>query len=339
MSTVTIKDIARLAGVSHSTVSRTLNGSPNVSEETRRKILALCHQHGYQVNQLARSLSAGRSDIISCILPGLDNPLFAEMVLKLEQYARQRGGYHIMVCHGRVEDPDISQLFDFLIGHRVAGIILFSSSRQAPELIQRYMNRVPIVLQGIYDTAAAPAAVPAVTTDNLVGGRIAAEYLYGLGHRRVVYLGMRQSSVSHSLRCESFTDTARQLGMAVRRIPNETLSSTIDVGYHLAKQIFLDGLQETAIFASCDSIALGVMAAAKEFHISIPRDVSLMGFDNISYAAYPQIRLTTLDPCKKELMEGTVEYLLERLDAPERFEPGIRLIRPMLLERSTCGRA
>ena len=337
MSPVTIKDIARLAGVSHSTVSRTLNGSPGVSEKTRDRILALCRQHGYQVNLLARSLSAGRSDIISCILPGLDNPLFAEMVLNLERYVQQRG-YHIMVCHGRVEDSNISQLFDFLIGHRVAGIILFSSSRQSPELIQRYIGRVPIVLQGVFDVAATSIPVPAVTTDNLAGGRMAAEYLYKLGHRRVVYLGTRQSSVSHSLRCESFTNTARQLGMSVRVLPNETLFSTIEVGYHLAKQIFLDDFQETAIFAACDSIALGVMTAAKEFHLSIPQDFSLMGFDNISYASYPQIRLTTLDPHKKELMERAVECLLERVESSSKREPALRLIPPTLLERKTCRR-
>ena len=336
MSTVTIKDIARLAGVSHSTVSRTLKGSPGVGEETRSRILALCQQHGYQVNLLARSLSAGRSDIISCILPGLDNPLFAEMVLNLERYVQQFG-YHIMVCHGRVEDSNIRQLFDFLIGHRVAGIILFSSSREAPMLIQRYISRVPIVLQGIFDIVNTSIPVPAVTTDNLAGGRMAAEYLYGLGHRKVVYLGVRQSSVSHALRCDSFTNTARQLGMALRVFPNETLFSTIDVGYHLAKQLFLGDFQETAVFAACDSIALGVMAAAKEFHLSIPQDFSLMGFDNISYASYPQVRLTTMDPSKKVLMEQTVKCLLDRVDSPC-LEPSLRLIPPTLLERKTCRR-
>lgn len=336
MSTVTIKDIARLAGVSHSTVSRTLNGAPGVNRETREKILALCRQQGYHANFLARSLSAGRSDIISCILPGLDDPLFSEMVLDLERYMQPRG-YHIMACHGRVEDPDISQLFDFLIGHRVAGIILFSSSRAAPELIRRYIQRVPIVLQGIFD-ASASAAIPAVTVDNLAGGRMAAEYLYRLGHRKAVYLGVRENSVSHSLRCKSFLDTARRLGMAVRVLPNETNASTVDVGYYLAKQLFLEDLQETAVFASCDSIALGVMSAAKEFHLSIPRDFSLMGFDNISYAAYPRIRLTTLDPRKKELMELSVEHLLNCMDAPERLKAQLRAITPVLLERDTCGR-
>lgn len=335
MRAVTMKDIAILAGVSHATVSRTLNGAPGVSQEVREKILAICRQQGYHVNVLAQSLSAGSSNIIGCILPGLDNPLFSEMEFNLERHI-QRHGYHIMVCQGRVESPNITQLFDFLISHRAAGIILFSSSRYAPQLIQQYMQKVPVVLQGSL-LMSAHKPIPAVMIDSISGGRMAAEYLYGLGHRKVVYLGVRQDNVAHSLRCSSFIDTAAQLGMAVRVLPNETCASSIGAGYHLAKQFFLEDFQETAIFSSCDSLALGVMSAAKEFHLSIPSDLSLIGFDNISYAAYPRIRLTTLDSCKKELTRLAVEYLLKRMDAPDHLEPGPHLVQPILLERSTCG--
>ncbi len=336
MRSVTIKDIARLANVSHSTVSRTLNGAPGVSQATRERILALCQQHGYQVNLLARSLSASSSDVISCILPDLNNPLFAEMVLELELYSRQRG-CRVMLCHGRAEDSDIHELFDFLIGHRVAGIILFSSSREALELVRRYIGRVPIVLQGILD-GGGEVRVPMVSSDHHAGGRMAAEYFYSLGHRRVVYLGVRHNNVTHALRWRGFTGAAAELGLSVRTLANDALSSTVSVGYHLAKQVFLDGLPETGIFAACDSIALGVMSAAREFHLSIPEDFSLMGYDNINYAGYPRIHLTTLDSRKKELMRLTVDSLLDRIADPDRPVPGPRLLPPRLIQRSTCRR-
>lgn len=335
MGAVTIKDVARLAGVSHATVSRALNGAPGVSEETRARILELCCQQGYRVNRLAQSLSASRTGIISCVLPSLDNPLFAETSLIAEQFARQCG-YHVMLCHGRTEDANIDQLFDYLIGHRVDGIILFSSSQKAPELIRRHASRVPIVLQGIFDAGLSEVSVPTVGTDNTVGGRLAAEYLYSLGHRRVVYLGVRRSNASHVLRHRSFMDTARRLGMEVQVFSNEGSSSTVEVGYQLAKQFFFQNFQETAIFAACDSIALGAMAAAKEFHISIPDELSLMGFDNISYSALPGIQLTTIDPHKKDLVETTVECLLNLIESPHHTEPEIHLIRPSLLKRATC---
>lgn len=337
MGTVTIKDIARLANVSHATVSRALNGSPGVSAETRARILELCHQQGYRANRLAQSLSINRTGIISCILPGLDNPLFAEASLIVEQFARQHG-YHVMLCHGRVEDPHIGQLFDYLIGHRVDGIILFSSSPQAPELIRRYISRVPIVLQGIFHMPSPAVSVPMVCADNAAGGKMAAEYLYRLGHRRVVYLGMRRQNVSHVLRCESFLETARRLGMSVQVLYNEDSSSTTEAGHRLAKQFFFQNFQETAMFAACDSIALGAMAAAKDFHISIPGDLSLMGFDNINYSALPNIQLTTIEPCKKQVLEASVECLLELIDSPGRVDTQPQLILPRLIERATCQR-
>ena len=337
MSSVTIKDIAKLAGVSYATVSRALNGAPGISAEVRARVLELCRQHGYRRNLLARSLSASRAGLIGCILPSLDNPLFAEMSLNVEQYARHCG-YHVMLCHGVAEDANISELFDFLIGHRVDGILLFSSSRQAPELVRRYIGRVPVVLQGIFDDASPEQPIPAVSVDNIAGGRLAAEYLYSLGHRRVVYLGMRRHNVAHALRCQGFTEAARYLEMSVQILPNDELSSTVDIGYRLAKQFFFENFTQTAMFAACDSIALGVMAAASEFELSIPGQLSLLGFDNISYSALPNICLSTIDPCKKQLLEATVDRLLELIDSPEQPDLRPRLIRPVLCERATCRR-
>lgn len=335
MGTVTIKDIARLANVSCATVSRALNGGAGVNQETRERVLALCSQYGYRRNLLARSLSASRAGIIGCVVSDLENPLFAEIFLILEQYA-SRLGYHVMLCHGCAEDPDIRQLFDFLIGHHVDGIILVSSSRQAPELIRQYADRVPIVLQGVFDLPEDEMPVPAVCVDNVSGGRMAAEYLYRLGHRQVVYLGLRESNVSHELRYSGFAEAAQRLGMSLSVLSNESQSSTIDMGYQLAKKFFYDNYDATAMFAACDSIAVGAMAAAKEFHISIPDKISVMGFDNIGYTTLPGISLTTLD-CQKDLLVGeVVECLLEQIETPGAFDRRHRMVPPLLLERETC---
>ena len=335
MGSVTIKDIAKLADVSCATVSRVLNDAPGVNAETREKVLALCRQQGYRRNLLARTLSASHAGIISCIVSVLKNPLFTEFFFALEQTAR-RLGYHVMLCYGRAEDPDIRQLFDFLIGHHVDGIIFVSSSRQAPELIRLYADRVPIVLQGMFDLPVQEMPVPAVCVDNITGGRIAAEYLYKLGHREVAYVGLRESNVSHSLRYRGFAEAAQRLGMSVQVSSNVGLSSTIDVGYQLSKEFFFDNYHATAMFAACDSIAMGVMAAAKEFHISIPEEISILGFDNINYSSLPNIRLTTLD-CQKDLLAKTaIGCLLERIGANEPLDSQPRMIPPLLLERTTC---
>ena len=335
MATVTIKDIARLAGVSLATVSRALNNAPGVGKETQERILALCRQYGYRANRLAQGLSVNRTGIIGCILPGLDNSLFAEMTLIIEQLAREHDD-HVMLCRGRVEDPHISRLFDYLIGHRVEAIVLFSSSRQAPALIRRYIGRVPIVLQGSLMPSDSLPPVPVVGTDNEAGGKIAAEYLFRLGHRKVAYLGAQDRNASHALRYKSFLKTAQQLGMSVQLLFNDSLYSSVEVGHRLAKQFFFQNFQETAIFASCDNIAMGVMAAAKEFHISIPEELSLIGFDNIGYASLPNVHLTTFDPDSRKILETVLECLIEAISSPDIVKPCLRLIPPTLVERSTC---
>ncbi len=334
---VTIKDIARMAGVSPATVSRALSGSLAVSAQTRERILNLCRQSGYRANSLARSLSGSRTGLIGCVLPDLDNPLFAEMALNVEQCAWQRG-YHVMLCHGRAQDPTIRDLFDFLIGHRVDGILFFSSAQQTAALVHEYQARIPIVLQGNCVDSSGISPVPCVNVHNIAGGRLAAEYLHSLGHRRAVYLGVREQNLSHALRLQGFSEAARHLGMSVRVIPNPGPASTIAVGYQLAKDFFIQNFKETAIFAACDSVALGVMASAKEFDLSIPGDLSLLGFDNISYASLPNVRLTTIDQQKKELIETTVDCLLNLIESGSPPAENPLLIKPILLERSTCAK-
>lgn len=335
VESVTIKDIARMAGVSCATVSRALNGAPTVTPELRERILALCRQHGYRRNLLARGLSSGRSGLVGCVLSDLDNPLFAGMALALERFLRLRG-YHLFLCRGRVEDGGIDQLFEFLIGHRVDGIILASSSRDASELIRRYLKYIPIVLQGGLSSAQSDLDIPSVYVDSEAGGRLAAEYLFRLGHTRVAYLGARVNNYSHLARHRGFMEAADRLGMTVRTFFNDACSSTVDTGYQLARRFFLEPFEETAAFASCDTIALGVMSAAQEFHISIPEDVSLLGFDNIMYAGFPRIRLSTLDHRARQVVETAAELLLAQIERPGASCPQPVMICPALVERSTC---
>lgn len=336
MEPVTIKDIAKMAGVSSATVSRALNGAPTVAPALRENILALCRQYGYRRNLLARSLSAGRTNLIGFILSDLDNPLFADMALALERRLR-RHGCHLLLCRGRVENGGIDEIFAFLIGHRVDGIILASSSRQAGELLRRYAGYIPIVLQGSLAGSQPDLTVPSVYVDNRAGGEMAAEYLSRLGHTRAAYLGARVNNSSHILRHQGFLEAAQRLGMSVRTFWNDTYSSTIEVGYRLARQFFLDPFAETAVFASCDTIALGVMSAAAEFHIAIPGDISLMGFDNISYSSLPNIRLTTLDHRSCQIVETAVDCLLAQIEHPGADCPPPVMIPPALVERSTCA--
>ena len=195
---ITIKDIARIAGVSTSTVSRALSNSPELSEQTRQRILEICRREGYRVNALARSLICNKTNVIGLIVPEVTNPFYAELSLGIETHARSLG-YNVILCNGQNDGKVTEELFGFLISHQVDGIILASSQQDAGTMIQNFAPRLPAVLLGT-PALVSGDEVNSVCIDNLAGGRLAAEHLLELGHRDIVYLGNRPNSLTHQLR-------------------------------------------------------------------------------------------------------------------------------------------
>ena len=319
---ITIKDIARIAGVSTSTVSRALSNSPELSEQTRQRILEICQREGYRVNALARSLICNKTNVIGLIVPEVTNPFYAEVSLGIETHARQLG-YNVMLCNSQQDTKTTEELFGFLTSHQVDGIILANSHSDAPRWIQQFAPHLPTVLLG--------------TPASLSGGRLAAEYLLSLGHRSIAYLGHRSGSLTHQLRLRGFMEVLGKEGLTPTVIENTADSSSIGAGYELSRKLFNEGCPHTAIFAATDSLALGAMQAADEFGISIPDDLSLLGFDNIIYSSLPKITLSTIDQRKSLLAEAAVDILTQIIESDERDEFTHRMIRPALIRRSSCA--
>lgn len=335
MQRVTIKDIARLAGVSVTTVSRALNHAPEISEETRVRILEFCRQQGYRTNLLARSLSSSRTHVIGVILSDISRPVHAALALHIETCAAQLG-YQVMLCNGRPGGEQIHDLFDFLLGQRVDGILFTSASNRAHTLLAQYQSSVPTVLLGAFPAVQSKVRINSVSVDNYVGGRMAAEYLHSLGHRNVVYLGMREGSTSHRLRWQGFLDGAMELEMTVETLWNPTHNSTEEAGYHLADAFFSKPFCQTAVFAASDLVALGVLQAADERGLSVPKQISLLGFDDIDYASLPKIRLTTFSQRTDALARSAMRLLMEQIENGDGMEFTQRLLTPALVERDTC---
>lgn len=331
---VTIKDIARIAGVSTSTVSRALSGSPELSEQTRKRILAICRKECYRVNALARSLICNKTNVIGLIVPEVTNPFYAELSLGIETHARSLG-YNVMLCNSLSDAKTTEELFGFLISHQVDGIILASAQSDAATMIQTFAPRLPAVLLGT------PALiggdnVNSVCVDNLAGGHLAAEHLLALGHRDIVYLGYRPDSPTHQLRLRGFAETLAKAGITPKILENPHDSSSIEIGCELSRTLFQNDCTATAIFAATDSMALGVLQAAGECGISVPEDISLLGFDNIIYSSLPKIELSTIDQRKQLLAEAAVDLLTRIIDSDEQDEFTHRMIRPTLIPRRSC---
>lgn len=338
MKRVTIKDIAKIAGVSYATVSRALSDSPEISADTRARIKEICAREGYRANTLARSLISNKTNVLGLVVPDISKPFYAEVAYCVETYAR-RFGYNVMLCNSQDDEKQLTDLFDFLLGHQADGIILLSADDQTCNYVSKYLGTVPIVLLEDTIPESCRGRCSAVSLDNDEAGRMAIEHLHALGHDHICYLGHRSNNSTHQVRCTGAKKTAERLGVSLTVLENPMNTSTIEAGYALAKEYFAKPFDTTAIFAANDSLALGVMQAAEEAGIRIPEDLSLLGFDNTTYADLPRVKLSTIDHRKQTLAETSVDLLLQIINSDHSakdIEYVHEIVQPVLVERKTC---
>lgn len=330
MKNVTLKDVAKAAGVSYATVSRALSGSSQIGSETRERVLKLCDEMGYTTNFVARSMVTKRTNLIGLVVPSVDNQFMSELAYHAEVSARSHG-YNIMLCDS---GPDLRQektVVKLLLGRQVDGILIVPQSSRSYESLKPYLDQTPTVFlsENLRDQPQSYVAV-----DNSRGTYLGTQYLYELGHRDILYFGQRQST-THQLRAEGYLKACQGLGLAPRYFNSEYTRSSIQGGYQLAKELFQKPLDYTAIFASTDSNALGVLTAADELGIDIPGRLSLIGFDNISATALSRIDLTTIDQPKKAMAVQAVDMLRDKI---EHGTQGYvhQILLPTLIRRGTC---
>ena len=332
MKAVTIKDIAKTAGVSYSTVSRALSGSPEISAETRERILEICKQMNYTPNTVARAMVMKSTKLLGLILTGVNNPFMSELAYHIDRQARARG-YNIVLCNSSRNTEQERELFELMLGRQVDGIIICPSGPESYETLRPYLSRIPTVFVG-ENLREAPESY--VSVDNYRGAYIGVEYLYNLGHRDILYFGRRRGSTTHQLRAEGYAAACRDLQLTAQYCNNAFPATSIKYGYQLAKQLLSQQRTFTAIFAATDTNALGIMQAAEESGIRIPEDFSLLGFDNIRDSGLPRIQLTTVEQPKKMMASVAVDSLLDRIQS-EVAGYTHRILMPTLIERSSCA--
>ena len=331
MPSVTLKDVAKVAGVSYATVSRALSGSSEIGEETRRRILKLCKEMGYTPNSVARSMVKRHTDIMGLIVPSLNNPFMSELTSHLEIYARNRG-YTLMVCNSSYDHDLEKEVYSLLVSRQVDGIVMIPVGHESYASLNALTSQVPTVFisENMKDY---PENY--VSVDNSRGMQIATEYLYSLGHRQILYFGARADSKTHQLRLDGYLSTCEKLGIEPSVLHSSYSRSSREVGYTMASEYFSRPHPETAILCAADMLAIGVMQAAFEAGIRIPKDISLMGFDNISFSALPQIDLTTVNQPTQQMAIAAVDMLLERVKDPA-AEHAKLILPPSLIVRKSC---
>lgn len=330
MKKVTIKDIAKVANVSYTTVSRALSGSPDIGEETRRRIVKIAGEMGYAPNPAART---PESKSIGLIVSNISSPFTSEIALYVEEQAWAHS-YSLILCNSGSNIGKEEAAYRLMLERHVDGIIIHPTYTETYQRIAPYLGRVPTVFMNA-DLGDLPESY--VSIDNYKGSYMGTEYLYTLGHRNIVYFGRRLDKETRQLRYQGYADVCQLYGLKPLCHDCPTDSSSIQQGYVLAKEMFAKFRGFTAVFAATDILALSVLQAADELGIRVPEDLSLLGFDNIAFSALPKINLTTIEQPKQAIAASALNMLLEKIKFPS-TQSTHRLLSPSLVIRESCRR-
>ncbi len=321
-------DVARQAGVSHQTVSRVLNGHPNVSPATRASVLAAIRDLGYRPNAAARTLVTGRTNVLGVI--SIDTTLFgpASMLYGIERAAHPGHSVAIASLAG-FDRGSVAEAVERFLGQAVDGIIVIAPLTAAVEALTSLVTDVPLVAVG----CGIRAPLPSVAIDNLSGAANATQYLLDLGHETVHHIAGPDNWVDAQERVEGWQRTLRAAGAPEPDMLRGDWSarSGYEIGHKLAAMP-----EVTAVLCGNDPMALGLLRALAERGKRVPGDVSVVGFDDVPEAAFFLPPLTTVRQDFGELGRRALRLLLDRISGEHRLEPTMP-IEPEMVVRASAA--
>lgn len=314
---VSIKDVARAAGVSHSTVSRALRDSPLISQATRIRIQWLADEMGYVPNSVAQSLQMSRSGTIGLAVTTLSDPYFADIAEGIDEVAC-RAGFSIFVTSSHNDPETEIRAIETFHRRRVDGIIV-ASSRLSGLYAQRLERiHVPVVLinQNAEDSS---SLFSSVAVDEVAGARLAVEHLLACGHRRIGYLGMGNRLRSNQRRLTGYRQAMANAGIDppddwMLIVPDEVAEEYGDVnaGQAAFPQLYATGV--TAVLCYNDRTATGALIACRDQDLCVPLSCSIVGFDDIELAGYVTPPLTTIAQPKRDMGRRAMQMVLNLMN-------------------------
>jgi DNA-binding LacI/PurR family transcriptional regulator len=324
-----MEDVARRAGVSRSLVSLVMRGSPNVSEERRRRVLDAASALGYSPNAMARGLASRQSGIVTVLLNDLHNPFFAEIFDGLKLGAEQNG-FQLLLGAGSTKRRAEQAALDSFLQFRPDGIVLVSP-RLAASAIGKLAKIAPVVVIG---RAVRASGIDTVMTDEAVGARLVVEHLAGLGHRRIVHIDGGPGAGAATRR-RAFVKEMKRVGLA-RTAEVVSGDFTEHSGVESAQTLLRRPRLPTAVYAANDLAAVGAIDAFGKAGHEVPADVSVMGFDNIFFAHLRHVSLTTIDQPRLEMGRLAMTLLASRVGGERRADEA-QLVTPTLVVRDSTG--
>ncbi|MBO0998113.1 LacI family DNA-binding transcriptional regulator [Bacillus sp. SD075] len=337
MKRVTTEDVAKIAGVSQSTVSRVLNDYPYIKKNTRDKVLAVINELGFTRDEIARSLVEKRTKSIGLILGSISNPFFAETAEVIIERAQELK-YDVIVYNTGHKDENLEQAINLLIGKRVEGIILTSVSKNYTEKIKKlHDNGFPVLL---YNSFLDIKDVNFIVMDNNKGARLAVQHLLKLGHKKIAKISGPSKYLATYERTVGYKEEMMENGYEIDEGMIFNSEFSYDKIYSFTKKLLKKKDRPTAILAASDQMALAVLDAASNLNLKIPDDLSVVGFDNIRLSANEFIGLTTISQQMDQMSLTALEKLIYLIENKEASSSSIQIfLKPELMVRKTTGPA
>jgi LacI family transcriptional regulator len=331
----TILDVASQAGVSKSTVSNVVRGLPGVSEATRRRVLAAIEQLGYRPNVLARQLVQQRTNILGVVVGDLANPFFAEMAKSVERHAAARG-YTAMFCNTEGDSQSELAGVETLLEYRVAGIVFLAFSGDSRTMQETLEHQVPVVF-----VSCSADWGDVISVDDALGGRLGTAHLIESGHRRIAYVSIPElEDQSGVARWQGYSDALRAAGLGppvrVSWSPPSDHALVDGVDTRLL-DVFSGGGRATAAFASNDVAAISLQEFADRVSLRVPRDLSIVGFDDVPMAGLARIALTTVAQPRDELARLGIATIADRIERKLNGPARTTLVDVSLVARSSTA--
>ncbi|HGS4478579.1 TPA: substrate-binding domain-containing protein [Vibrio cholerae] len=330
----TMKDIARLAGVSTSTVSHVINKSRFVSDEIAERVNNAAQQLNYAPSALARSLKMNRTKTIGMLVTTSTNPFFGEVVKGVERSCYHQG-YNLILCNTEGDNQRMKASINTLLQKRVDGLLLMCSTLEGERLdvFDRYPD-IPIV---VMDWGPILFASDKIQDNSLQGGYMAAKHLIECGHKEIGCITGPLIRHQAQMRYEGYKRALAEAGIAIN--PDWIVESDFECegGYQAFEKLYERGKLPSALFVSNDMMAMGVIQAASQRGLRVPDDLSLIGYDDVHIAKFMTPALTTIHQPKYRLGKAAVDTLLYRLENPDTTAQVVQL-EPTLAVRSSVNK-
>jgi LacI family transcriptional regulator len=328
---VTSQQVAQIAGVSQSAVSRTFTPGASISPATREKVLKAARELGYRPNAIARSLNTARSRIVGVVISYFDNQFYPQVLEALAQKLDELN-YHLLLFVGD-RDGNVDRIFDQIMQYRVDGIVLASVSLSIELSEECLAAGIPVVL---FNRSDENGMVSSVNTDNEAAARQIAEFLVAGEHKRFAYVaGLADSSVNLA-RQSGFISTLQAKGIEDVKVVQGDYDAQVTT--RAAYELFSAPQPPDAIFAANDHMALMVMDVARyEFGLRIPEDISIIGYDDTGPSGWPSYALTSASQPVDEMVSATVALLMKQIDSGN-IEPEQVVVHGALVVRHSARR-